>query len=124
MTASIRVFDAEREIFHERKELHKIPASSTRAELYGVVMELDYAIQITRLNKHVRTLTLYGDNQISLKVVITPQDDPSSPEQFSKNPDLEREIFWMLNEIPCPTTSYIYKHIKIEVMIVQRFLRM
>ena len=49
MAASISVFVAFEEIFTETISVHVTPSSSTRAEIYGVVMCLEYALQLQRL---------------------------------------------------------------------------
>ena len=96
MAASISVFYERDEIFTATKEVHGKPESSTRAEIYGVVMCLDYVRRLQELGLNVKTVILYGDNQTSLRT-INDADDLI----LKQNIDLFLEIQHLKKEMKC-----------------------
>lgn len=105
MAASISVFHQTEECFFDSTIVHGSPASSTRAELYGVIMSLTYALEISNQHQY-ESIELFGDNSVSIGVINQPDDL-----DVTANKDLVRDIESLCNRITIPLhTTYVKSH--------------
>lgn len=105
MDASISVFKEMVELHFDSNVVHGLPASSTRAELFGVIMALS-CDQVILNNQTYDEFELYGYKLTSIAAINQPDEL-----DVRENLELIHEIDFIRQQIGAPVnTTYIKSH--------------
>ena len=74
--------------------MHGRPSSATKAKIFGVLMCLEFLIQLQKISHEVKSVTFYGDNETSLDNINNLEN-----RECKKNLDLLLEIQYLRRKL-------------------------